>query len=445
MGFQFIESYRFFDAAGLTFSLAVDGVSLALVLLTTFLMPIGLLATWKTLRSKAELFSILILELFALGSFVAYDLGLFFLFFEGSLLPLFFIIGLWGHEDRIYAAKKFFIYTFAGSVFMVLAISILAVLYKNINGYPSLNYLDLASMQTSFVMGTLYSTQFIIFMSFMISFAVKTPLVPFHTWLPDAHVQAPTMGSLILAAVLLKVGTYGIYRFQSFLFPQAMQGYQKIMMIVALVGVVYGALLAFAQKDIKKTIAYSSVSHMSLIALGLFSLDITAHKGALFQMMSHGLTTGALFLMIGMLYERFHSRDISMYGGLATKMPRFTFFFFILAFSAMAVPLTSGFVGEFLILYGVFKSFPFIALIAIGGSVLTALYILQLLRKVFLGSWRGTLDPALAKDLTFREGVSLLPIVFLIFYLGLYPKPLLKMFKLSTEAQIELGEKNVSN
>ncbi len=420
---QMVELVSLFKPLGIHYSVGVDGLSLLLSMLSLFLMPLIILGTWESMgsRIKPYLISLFALQICMLGTFLSLDIMLFYLFFEASLIPMLLLMGMYGGKERIFAAKKFFIFTFSGSILLLGSIITMMILFESVNGYSSSLMADLQLIQLPFVKNTVFSTQTVLFFGFFIAFAVKAPLFPLHTWLPDAHVEAPTGGSVILAGLMLKMGTYGMIRFLGMYFPQASEQYSWAICILAIMGIIYGAMVAFAQTDIKKLVAYSSVSHMGYIVLGIFCWNEIAHQGASFQMISHGLSTGALFLMIGMLYERFKTREISDYGGLAKVMPNFTIYFLIITFSSIAVPLTNGFIGEFLILMGAFAANKYYGLFAVTGVFLGASYMLHMIKKVFFGPVGDKLKSFKEIDLSMREMVVLTPIVIMIFLTGIYP------------------------
>jgi NADH-quinone oxidoreductase subunit M len=408
--------FRLTQDISVNLHLEVDGISLLMVLLTTLLTPIAILSTWKSVTERVKGFMIffLLLEVGMNGVFLAFDLVLFFIFWEFTLIPMYFLIGIWGGERRIYAAIKFFIFTMAGSVLMLVAIFYLGVTAGTFS-LPDL----VAARQTFF------DAQMWLFLAFGIAFAIKVPMFPLHTWLPDAHVEAPTAGSVILAGVLLKMGAYGFLRFNLPLFPEASLSFAPFMCILAIIGILYGAMVAFAQKDVKKLVAYSSVSHLGFVMLGIFSFTPLGVSGAVLQMVNHGLSTGALFLIVGMLYERRHTRDLAAFGGIWKVMPVFGALSLIVTLSSMGLPGLNGFVGEFTILQGTFTSTvlgtPWYALVAALGVILAAVYLLWMFEKVFLGAIRHE-ENAQLKDINLREVIILLPLVVLIFWIGLYPQ-----------------------
>ncbi len=402
--------------------LAVDGVSFLLILLSTLLIPLTLIGTWNSIEKNIKGYLIAILTLLSgmVGVFCALDIFLFYVFWEVMLIPMYFLIGIWGGENRHYATTKFFLYTMAGSVVMLVAFA-----YLRMEGGGSFSWYELANHSYSF------TEQKWIFVALALAFAIKVPLFPFHTWLPDAHVQAPTAGSVILAGVLLKMGTYGFFRFVMPFCPEVLVIYQPYLMGIAVCGVIFGALVALVQTDIKKLIAYSSVSHMGVVMLGLFSLQQSGLTGGLYQMFNHAVSTGGLFLLIGMLYDRTHTRQIKDYSGLAKFMPVYTVFFLIVTFSSIAVPLTNGFVGEFLALVGSFKANSTLTLLATPGLVLGAGYMLWLVERVFFGEPKAL--HGVKKDLVKREVLLMSVFALAIVVMGVYPKPFLKWLERPAE------------
>lgn len=423
---QFILDLPWINWWNVHYRLGVNGVSLMMVLLTAFLLVVALMGTWNSVQKNLKLYAMSLLGLLTgmMGVFLATDLFLFFVFWEIILIPMYFLIGIWGGENRGYAAIKFVIYTMAGSVLMLLAI-----IYLYFKGGNTFDLNQFYSQENFFLT---FREQVVLFLAMGIAFAIKVPLFPTHTWLPDAHVQAPTMGSVLLAGILLKMGVYGFFRFAIPLFPQAAYFLQPYLMGLAAFGVVYGALVAMVQPDIKKLIAYSSVSHMGVVMLGVFSYQTLGLTGGLFQMLNHGLSTGALFLLIGMLYDRTHTRAIKDYSGLAKVMPVFTVLFLIATLSSIAVPLTNGFVGEFLTLMGSFAVNRGFTIMAATGVILGAVYMLWLVQRVFLGPVKET-PGTKGQDLKMREVVTMLPLVILIFALGIAPTSFLKKLELPAE------------
>lgn len=411
--FQLIEEKAWFGS-GLVYKLGVDGFSMPFVLLTTFLTPFAILASWEsiTFRVKEYMIAFLVLETLMIGVFTALDLVLFYLFFEGGLIPMFLIIGIWGGKRRVYASFKFFLYTLAGSLLMLIAI--LAM-------YGKAGTTDIQTLLTTHFDP---SMQTWLWLAFFASFAVKMPMWPVHTWLPDAHVEAPTAGSVILAAILLKMGGYGFIRFSLPMFPDASVQFAPLIYALSVIAVIYTSLVALVQEDIKKLIAYSSVAHMGFVTMGLFTLTPQGVQGALFVMISHGFVSGALFLCVGVIYDRLHTREIAAYGGLVNRMPLYAFTFMIFTLANVGLPGTSGFVGEFLTLIGAFNANSWVALFATTGVILSAAYALYLYRRVIF----GVLDkPALMtiKDLSAREIVLFAPLVALTIYYGVRPGPVL--------------------
>ncbi|ABA05135.1 NADH dehydrogenase subunit M [Nitrobacter winogradskyi Nb-255] len=412
-GFQFVEQATWL-ATGIRYHMGVDGISLPFVILTTALMPLCIIASWKSItrRVPAYMMAFLVLETLMIGTFSALDLLLFYVFFEGGLIPMFLIIGIWGGPRRVYATFKFFLYTLLGSVLMLLAIM---ALYWNAGttDIPTL-------MQTSVP----YNLQKWAWLAFFASFAVKMPMWPVHTWLPDAHVEAPTAGSVILAAIMLKMGGYGFLRFSLPMFPLASHDFAPLVFVLSAVAIVYTSLVALMQEDMKKLIAYSSVAHMGFVTMGIFAGTMQGIHGGVFQMVSHGIVSGALFLCVGVVYDRMHTREIAAYGGLVNRMPLYALVFLIFTMANVGLPGTSGFVGEFLALIGTFKVSIPTAVAATLGVILSAAYALWLYRKIVFGA---LVKPSLAsiKDLTFREGLTLAPLVVLTILFGVYPKPVL--------------------
>jgi NADH-quinone oxidoreductase subunit M len=418
--FQLVEERPWFGA-GLVYKMGVDGFSMPFVLLTTFLMPFAILASFESVEKRVAEYMIafLVLETLMIGVFCALDLVLFYLFFEGGLIPMFLIIGIWGGKRRVYASFKFFLYTLAGSLLMLVAI--LAM-------YRTAGTTDIE---------TLLKTQFPshmqtwLWLAFFASFAVKMPMWPVHTWLPDAHVEAPTAGSVILAAILLKMGGYGFIRFSLPMFPDASAYFAPFIYALSVIAIVYTSLVALVQEDIKKLIAYSSVAHMGFVTMGLFTLTPQGVQGALFLMISHGLVSGALFLCVGVIYDRMHTREISAYGGLVNRMPLYAVVFMVFTMANVGLPGTSGFIGEFLTLVGAFKASSFVALFATTGVILSASYALYLYRRVIFGALEKA-SPASITDLSPREITIFAPLVVLTIYYGVRPGPVLDAFAAST-------------
>jgi NADH-quinone oxidoreductase subunit M len=425
-GWQFNFSVPWLPAWGVNFSLSLDGISIFLVLMTAFLMPIAVLSGWTSIEKRVHTYHalFLILTTAMLGVFMARDTFLFYVMWEIVLVPMFFIIGVWGGERRMYAATKFFIYTFIGSLLMLLAILYLGLAASDpITGRPDFSYDKILA-----VAATLSSKERLwLFLAFFSAFAVKIPLFPFHTWLPDAHVEAPTEGSVDLAAILLKMGTYGLLRFSLPLFPDIVHDpvVRGVIMTLATVGVIYGALVALVQPDFKRLVAYSSVSHMGLVVLGIFALTAESLQGAMMIQLSHGLSTGAMFLMIGMLYDRRHTRMFNAFGGLARVMPLYGLFLMIAILSSIAVPGTNGFIGEFLVLAGSFQTFPLLTTIATLSVVLSAVYVLWALQRILFNRLDKP-ENARIPDMNWREVCMMAPVAAIIFYIGIHPAPLLR-------------------
>ena len=433
---QLIERQFWLQEMGVSYFIGIDGISFWLVLLTTFLTPFVVLASWSgvTKQTRAFYVCLLILESAMIGSFLAFDGLLFYIFFELTLIPIYFIVGIWGGKDRIYASLKLFIYTMAGSLVLFAAIIYLIFQCDSQLGELSASLLDFYRLQLPFSKDYFINTQNVLFFVFSLAFAIKIPMFPFHTWLPDAHVQAPTGGSMILAGVMLKMGTYGFLRFVLPLFPQAVSMWAPLFMGLGVVGIIYGALVAMVQVDIKKLVAYSSVSHMGYVMIGLFSMNIYSFQGSLFQMLAHGINTGALFMLVGFLYERTHSLKIIEYGGLAKILPVYSICFLIFVFASIAVPMTNGFIGEFLILFGVFREFPVFSGFAVLGVVFGAVYMLWMVKKVFFGREGEIIKKHQGfVDMNFRELFASLCLILMVFWMGLFPKTFLKYSRHSLE------------
>jgi NADH-quinone oxidoreductase subunit M len=425
-GFQLVERAGWVGPLNIQYILGVDGISLWMVLLTTFLMPAAVLVSWKIERQlKAYMMAFLLLETAMIGTFLALDLLLFFLFFEALLFPMYLIIGGWGYERRVYAAIKFFLYTMAGSAFLLAAILFLYFQAGARLGHVTFDFTHLQGLQLPAV------TARWLFLGFFVAFAVKVPLFPLHTWLPDAHTEAPTAGSVILAAVLLKVGAYGLIRFNLTLFPEASQYFRVFVVVLAITGIVYGAVVALIQTDLKRLVAYSSVSHLGFVVLGIFAFTTESLSGGVLQMVNHGLSTGALFLLVGMLYERIHTRDLGQMGGLSRVVPVFAGVFLFVALSSVGLPGLNGFVGEFLILLGAFAANEVFAAVAVSGVVLAAVYLLWAYQRAMHGQVRNE-EHGKLWDLTAREYVILVPILAAIVFIGVFPKPILDRINPST-------------
>ena len=440
-GYQFVEQYAWVEAFGISYKVGIDGISLWLVLLTTLLTPIALYASWTTIDTKVKEYAVsfLLLEVGMLGAFIALDLFLFYVFWELMLVPMYLIIGIWGGKDRVYAAVKFFLYTMVGSLLMLVAILYVVAQYKTLAGHYSFDLQELTRVVLPFW------DQVLLFGAFALAFAIKVPMFPFHTWLPDAHVQAPTGGSIILAAVLLKLGTYGFLRFAMPMFPLASQWAGPTIAVFGVIGIVYGALAAWVQKDVKKLVAYSSVSHMGFIALGMFAMTQHGIQGAVLQMVNHGVSTGALFILVGVIYERRHTRLLEDFGGLAKVMPWYTLVFVIVTMSSVGLPGTNGFVGEFMILSGAFFSGGEVGLglwgqiftmVAATGVVFAAIYMLHAVLKMFWGPLKHAENENLV-DLAPREFAVLLPLVLLVFWIGIHPNTFLDRSRPAVDAFVE--------
>ncbi len=438
---QLVEKHVWIERFGISYFMGIDGLSLWLVIMTTFLMPIIVLASWTSIDKRVKGFhvSLFILQTAMLGTFLAMDAIFYYVFWELSLVPMYFMVGIWGGTRRIYATVKFFIFTFAGSVLMLVAMIYMMYLTQEATGQMSASLLEFYKLKIPFVGGQFFSLQTLLFFAFALAFAIKVPVFPLHTWLPDAHVEAPTPGSVILAAVMLKMGTYSFLRWVIPLFPDASEYWAWLFMLIGVIGIVYGALVAMVQPDIKKLVAYSSVSHMGYVLIGMFAFNAFGLQGSIYQMLNHGISTGALFILIGMIYERTHSREISKYGGLAGVLPVFATFFFIITLSSIAVPMTNGFVGEFLILLGTFKAMPAYAYVAVLGVILGAVYMLWMFKRVFFGQ-QGELvkdDHHPLHDLNMREIAVMTPLVIMVFWMGLFPNQFLDWSKASVEHLIQ--------
>ena len=424
--FQFQESHFWLNNI-ISYDLGVDGISLLFIILTTFLVPICILASFKsiTFSIKEYLISFLALEVFMIGVFVSMDIVLFYLFFEGGLIPMFLIIGIWGGERRVYSTFKFFLYTLAGSVFMLLAI-IFMYWETGTTSIPQL-------MQYNFN----YDAQILLWLAFFASFVVKIPMWPFHTWLPDAHVEAPTAGSVILAGILLKLAGYGFIRFSITMFPDASLYFAPMIFTLSIIAIIFTSLIALVQKDMKKLIAYSSVAHMGFVTLGIFTFTLQGIEGAIIQMISHGIVSAALFLCVGVIYDRIHSREIDRYGGLVSRMPIYSFSFMIFILASLGLPGTSGFVGEFLVLLSLFSINTYFALFATTGVVLAATYSLLLFRKVIFGKLiKDDLKDML--DLSRREIIIFIPLIILTLFIGIYPKPVMNIIEPASQQTVDL-------
>jgi len=430
-GFQFVEQTTWYEPWGVGWHAGVDGISLLLVVLTTLLFPIALLAS-TAIKDRVRQYAatMLFLEAGILGVFLVLDLLVFFMFWEAMLVPMYLIIGIWGGDRRIHAAVKFFIYTALGSALMFAGILALAFIGGDSLGGPTFDFTALLGADIG------RTAQFWLFGAFGLSFAIKVPVFPFHTWLPDAHVEAPTAGSVILAGVLLKMGAYGLIRFNLTLFPEASVELVPVLAVLAVIGILYGAVVAIVQSDIKRLVAYSSVSHLGFVILGMFALTSQGMQGGVLQMINHGLTTGALFLLVGMIYERRHTREIDQFGGLARVMPVFAGIFLFTAFASIGLPGLNGFIGEFMVLIGAYLSLPVYAVLGAFGVVLAAVYLLWAYQRMFTGEVRLPENEKLL-DLGVREIVILAPLAALIVVLGIYPKPALERIEPSVDAILE--------
>jgi NADH-quinone oxidoreductase subunit M len=430
--YQFVETHAWMPMFGIQYLIGVDGISLFLIVLTGFLTPLALLCSWESVHKNVKLFSffVLALETAMLGVFVSIDLFLFYVFWDAMLIPMYFLIGIWGYERRIYAAVKFILYTMAGSVLMLVAIIGLSWAHAAANGTPSFNLLDLYGLRLSERMESWF------FLAFAVAFAIKVPLFPFHTWLPDAHVEAPTAGSVILAGVLLKMGTYGLLRFAFPLFPGAALASAPIIALLAVIGIIYGALVAMVQPDMKKLVAYSSVSHLGFVVLGLCAMNMQGVQGSLYQMLNHGVSTGGLFMIVGMLSDRRHTRLISEFGGLKAVTPRLVAAFLIVTLSSIALPGLNGFVGEFLILVGAFEWSPKLASLAATGVILSAVYMLWMFQRVNYGTITNEKNRNLP-DLTPREWALLVPTIAMAILMGVFPGIFLRPMEPSVNRLIE--------
>ncbi|MBF0424872.1 MAG: NADH-quinone oxidoreductase subunit M [Magnetococcales bacterium] len=418
--FQFLEEVPWLPGLGIAYRMGVDGISLSLLLLTTLLTPICILASWESIKTRVReyMMAFLALESFVIGVFCALDFLLFYILWEAMLIPMFLLIGIWGGPRRVYAALKFFLYTLAGSVVMLIAVLVLAHQGHTFS-IPELMKLHLP-----------LNVQVWLFLGFFVSFAVKVPMWPVHTWLPDAHVEAPTAGSVILAGILLKMGAYGFLRFSLPMLPEASHYFAPFIYGLSLVAVVYTALVALMQTDLKKLIAYSSVSHMGFVTLGLFAFNRLGIEGGVLQMINHGLVSGALFLLVGVVYDRLHTREIARFGGLALRMPVYATLFMVFTMAAVGLPGTNGFVGEFLVLLGVFATSKGVATVAATGVVLGAAYMLWMFKKVVFGEIRHADVDALT-DITPRELALFVPLLVLVFWIGFYPDPFLRLLHAS--------------
>lgn len=425
---QFVESHQWIASPSINYAVGVDGISLPLVILTTLLTPLCVLISWTAIETRVREFmiSLLVMETATIGVFVSLDFVLFYVFWETMLIPMYLLIGIWGGPNRVYAAIKFFLYTLAGSVLLLVAI---IVLYF----YAGKESFDILTLSNAEYPAWLQAW---LFWAFFAAFAVKVPMFPFHTWLPDAHVEAPTAGSVMLASVLLKLGAYGFLRFSLPMLPNATQQFTSVVLFLSVVAIIYGAYMAFAQADLKKLIAYSSVSHMGFVTLGIFVLNAQGIEGAILQMVNHGITTGALFLCVGIVYERTHSREIADNSGLAASMPVYATFLVIFALSSVGLPGMNSFVGEFFVLLGAFLWSKAVAAAAALGVILAAAYILWMLQRVIYGTPAQHMTSKL-HDMNWREIGTLAPLAFFVFWIGLYPKPLLDVMHASVDHLVQ--------
>jgi NADH-quinone oxidoreductase subunit M len=435
--YQFVERHAWLPDFGISYHVGVDGISLLLVVLTAFLTPISLLCSWPSIEQRVREFSFFMLALEAamIGVFISIDLFLFYIFWDAMLIPMYFLIGVWGYERRVYASIKFILYTMAGSVLMLLAIIWIAYYHQTATGAPSFDLIDLYALSVPVAL------QMWPFLAFTVAFAIKVPLFPFHTWLPDAHVEAPTAGSVILAGVLLKMGTYGLLRFSFPLFPQAAQEAAPYLAVLAVIGIVYGALVAMVQPDMKKLVAYSSVSHLGFVVLGLAALNINGVHGAVYQMLAHGISTGGLFLIVGMLSDRRHTRLIAEYGGLKAVAPRLVAAFLLVTLASVALPGTNGFVGEFLILIGSFSSTVvqpagIFTAVAATGVILSAVYMLWMFQRVNYGPLTNSKNQGL-RDLSVREWFVIAPICAVAIFMGVVPGVFLRPMEPAVRRTVE--------
>jgi NADH-quinone oxidoreductase subunit M len=437
-GMQFVERVDWLPAYGISYWLGVDGIGLWLVLLTTFLGPIIVLSTYSAVVERVREFMIffLLLQTAMLGTFCAQDLVLFYVFWEAVLLPMALMIGIWGGQRRIYASVKFVLYTMVGSVLMLAGV---LYLYGQAGSFSieAIRQLTLSATEQAWL-----------FAAFTLAFAIKVPVFPLHTWLPDAHVEAPTAGSVVLAGVMLKMGTYGLIRFSIPLFPLAVERFAPVLAILAVIGIIYGALVAMVQKDVKKLVAYSSVSHLGFVVLGLFAMTAESVAGAIYVMLAHGLSTGALFLLVGVIYERRHTRMISDFGGLAHVLPLFTVCFMIATLASVGLPGMSGFIGEFLVLLGAFNSMSLesaqiFAALGATGVIFGAVYMLWMVQRVFFGPVTHEENKGL-KDMNLREMMVMIPLIILMFWMGVYPKPWLSRMEPAIEQMLQQHEQMVS-
>ena len=420
--FQMTESVEWIEGTNIGYRMGVDGISIFFVLLSTLLTPICILASWEAIENRVREYMIafLILETMMVGMFCALDILVFYIFFEGVLIPMFIIIGVWGGARRVYASFKFFLYTLLGSVLMLVAILVMYFMAGTTDVVVLSKFAFPSNFQTWLWLG------------FFASFAVKVPMWPVHTWLPDAHVEAPTAGSVILAGVLLKMGGYGFLRFSIPMFPEASEFFSPLVFLLSVIAIIYTSLVALAQDDLKKLIAYSSVAHMGFVTIGIFTLNSQGLEGAIFQMLSHGIVSGALFLCVGVIYDRMHTREIAAYGGLVNRMPKYALVFMVFTMASVGLPATSGFVGEFLVLLGAFYYNTWLAVFAATGVVLGAAYMLYVYRRIIFGKLDKE-NLMSIKDLSYREIIVFAPLILLVFWMGVYPSPFLDVMSVSVE------------
>jgi NADH-quinone oxidoreductase subunit M len=438
LGFQLVEQRPWIPAAGISYRLGIDGIAMVLVLLTALLQPLVMISSWSSIKEnvKGYVGCMLLLETGMLGAFLATDLFLFYVFWELMLLPMYFIIGIWGGERRVYATVKFVLFTLAGSLLMLVGILYLGREYAAAHqGVWSFAYEEIAKLKIATGPGFWHNPQMLVFAAFAMAFAIKIPVFPLHTWLPDAHVEAPTGGSIVLAGVLLKLGTFGLMRYCRPLFPDAWRQATPLFVTLAVIGIIYGALVSWAQKDIKKLVAYSSVSHMGFIVLGLFAGTVISTQGAVLQMVNHGLSTGALFMLVGVIYDRRHTRLIEDYGGLAAVMPVYTGAFLIATLGSIGLPGLNGFVGEFLILTGSFGVFKWATVLASLGVLLGAIYMLSMVQRVFWNPLVHDENRTLA-DMSAREMIAFAPLAACMLWIGVYPGPFLRLSEAAVKALV---------
>jgi NADH-quinone oxidoreductase subunit M len=437
-GMQFVEMIPLIPDMGISYYVGADGISLFIILMTTLMTLIGMASMGETKNIKNMIVTLLFLEMTMVGVFVALDAIIFYLFWELSLVPMLYIVGAWGGPLRIYASIKFFLYTFTGSLIMLVGMLFVAYIYHNLTGVWSFAITDWYALVLP------VSYQLWLFAAFFIGFAIKVPMFPFHTWIPYAHGQAPTIGSVILAAVLLKMGTYGFVRFSLPMFPDASVLSITPIAVLSLIMIIYTAMIAYAQKDVKQVVAYSSVSHMGIIMLGLFAMNAEGLSGSVFQMLSHGIVSGALFMLVGMIYDRRHTKLMSEFGGIASVMPKFAVIFGIMLMASVGLPLTIGFVGEFLVLLGFYQVSPMMTILAGTSIILGAVYMLRVMKRTFFGPLNNEENKKL-KDLNRRETWSLIPLVAIVIWLGVYPKPVLGPIDNSVKALLSfMDEKAIT-